>query len=99
AWVSKLNAELDALRADVDPTGVARLDEIGRESHDLKDIFSSAILPAIDRQDWAEVHRAHDEANAIVDAMTEHADALAGYFDDRAMRAEREAERIMRIAL
>jgi len=37
--------------------------------------------------------------NALVDEMTEHADALAGYFDDRAGDAERKAERLLQIAV
>lgn len=98
-WVEKLNSELGELRADVNDDGKARLDELGRESRDLKAIFSTAILPAIDRQDWDEVRRAHERANALVDAMTEHADALATYFDERAMQAEQKAKRIGGLAL
>jgi two-component system NtrC family sensor kinase len=50
----------------------------------------------VDRRDADEVRRAHDRANALVDRMTEQADALADYFDHRAMEAEHEAERLVR---
>ncbi len=99
AWVHKLGSELDELRPDVDADGAQRLDAIAKASHELTVIFSSSILPAIDRQDGAEVRRAHDRANALVDQMTEHADALADYFDQRAMAAERGAARFIRWAL
>jgi signal transduction histidine kinase len=98
-WVCKLNRELAQLRPDVDAAGVAKLDEIGHASHELSEIFATSILPAIDRQDWAEVGRAHVRANALVDEMTNDADALATYFDGLAMRAEEEAERVIRVAL
>jgi signal transduction histidine kinase len=98
-WVSKLNSELGELRADVDAEGAGKLDEIGRASRELSEIFSTRILPAIDRQDWAEVGRAHERANALVDEMTRYADALAAYFDRRATQAENHAERVIRIAL
>jgi two-component system, NtrC family, sensor kinase len=97
-WVLKLNAELDELRPDVDAAGSARLIAVGEASRNLVEVFSTAILPAIDRKDWAEVHRAHEQANALVDQMTEHADALARYFDARAMEAERAAVRFIQIA-
>ena len=98
-WVHKLRFELDELRSDVGPEGASRLEEIGTTSQELSKIFASAILPAIDRQDWGEVHRAHERANVLVDQMTEHADALASYFDDRAMQAERTAARFVRLAV
>jgi two-component system, NtrC family, sensor kinase len=98
-WVQKLGSELDELRPDVDVDGAVTLNEIGRTSHDLTQVFSTAILPAIDRQDWAEVHHAHERANALVDKMTNHADALAAYFDERAKQAEREGQRVIRFAL
>ncbi len=99
-WVKKLRAELEALRADVGAEEeAARLDVIHAASHDLTTLFSESILPAVDRQEWGEVIRAHERANAIVDTMTEHADALAAHFDQRAMQAEAEAERLIRIAL
>jgi signal transduction histidine kinase len=98
-WVKKLGLELDALEDDVDAQGIARLDGIRAASHEVAEIFSSAILPAIDRQDWAEVRRAHERANALVDTMTAHADALAAALDQRALRAEEAAARLIRIAL
>lgn len=90
-WVNKLSDELSELRPIVDSDGAKRLDAIANASCDLKCAFSEEILPAIDRQDWACVHRAQDRANVLVDEMTKHADALAGYFDDKAVRAENEA--------
>jgi two-component system, NtrC family, sensor kinase len=99
AWVHKLGAELDELRPDLDAEGKTKLDAIGRTSRDLSEIFSTAILPAIDRQDWTEVHRAHERANELVDRMTEYADSLARHFDDRAMAAERQAAQLIRFAL
>ncbi|MFT3772630.1 MAG: HAMP domain-containing sensor histidine kinase [Minicystis sp.] len=98
-WVSKLASELAELRRDASEDGDARLDAIGRASHELSGIFASAILPAIDRQDWSEVARAHDRANAVVDRMTSDADALADHFERRAMEAEADAARVIRIAL
>jgi signal transduction histidine kinase len=98
-WVSKLGAELSGLRSDASGAGAAKLDEIGRASHELSDLFASAILPAIDRQDWNEVTRAHAQANAVVDRMTDDADALARYFELRATEAEAEAARAIRVAL
>lgn len=99
AWVHKLGAELDQLRPDLDAEGAMKLAAIGKTSRDLSEIFSTAILPAIDRQDWTEVHRAHERANALVDQMTEYADTLASYFDERAMSAERRAAQFIRFAL
>jgi two-component system NtrC family sensor kinase len=99
AWVVKLNTELTALRTDVTPEEAARLDAIRAASRDLSRLFASSILPAVDRQDYEEVRRSHDRANALVDRMTEHADALASYFEEQATLAEREAERLIRLAL
>lgn len=96
-WVHKLGDELCALRPDVDADGAARLDAIGRASRELAELFATTILPAVDRRDADEVRRAHDRANALVDRMTEQADALADYFDHRAMEAEHEAERLVRV--
>jgi signal transduction histidine kinase len=98
-WVDKLNTELTALRPDVSPEEAARLDAVRAASRDLKRLFSSSILPAIDRQDYDEVRRSHDRANALVDQMTEHADALASYFERQATLAENEADRLIRMAL
>jgi two-component system NtrC family sensor kinase len=97
-WVDKLRSELAELRPSVDEEGERRLDAIGKASRELTGVFSTTILPAIDRQDWAAVRSAHDRANELVDRMTEQADALAAYFDGRAMQAEREAERRIRLA-
>lgn len=98
-WVEKLQAELAELSPYVDGPGAARLTAIGAASRDVSRIFADRILPAIDRGDSEEVRRAHDLANERVDRMTEHADALAGYFDARALEAEREAAHIVRVAL
>lgn len=98
-WVSKLGAELAELRGTASDEGRTKLDAIGHASHELSHIFASAILPAIDRQDYREVARAHDRANAVVDRMTDDADALADDFERRATRAEAEATRVARIAL
>ncbi|MCC6552441.1 MAG: HAMP domain-containing histidine kinase [Polyangiaceae bacterium] len=99
-WVKKLDAELEALRAEVGAEAeAARLDLIHSSSHELSEIFARSILPAVDRQEWDKVIPAHDRANAIVDTMTQHADALAAHFDQQAVRAEAEAERLVRIAL
>ncbi|WP_437926749.1 ATP-binding protein [Sorangium sp. So ce291] len=99
AWVSELGAKLAELRPGLDAEAATKLDDIGEASRDLSQLFSTAILPAIDRQDWHEVHHAHDRANALVDRMTEHADSLALHFDERAMAAERRAEQFIRFAL
>lgn len=99
AWVDKLGTELRELRAIVDEAGTTRLDAIANASCDLKCAFSEEILPAIDRQDWASVRRAHDRANVLVDSMTEHADAVAGYFDAEATKAEDNAARTVWFAL
>ncbi|MDC3957412.1 sensor histidine kinase [Polyangium jinanense] len=98
-WVDKLNDELRALRPMVDDAGEGRLDAIADASCDLSCVFTEEILPAIDRKDWAEVHRSHERANALVDRMTEHADAVAGYFDGEALKAEGEAASAVRLAL
>lgn len=98
-WVVKLDAELKGLRPEVDSRGTEAIEAIREASEQLRDVFSHSILPAIDRQDWDEVRRAHDRANALVDDMTLRADSLANYFDVRAIEAEREAERLVRIAL
>ncbi len=98
-WVDKLKDELRELRPIVDDAGAVRLDAIADASCDLSCVFSEDILPAIDRGDWTAVHRSHDRANALVDRMTEHADALAGYFDAEAMKAEGEAQSAIRLAL
>lgn len=98
-WVVKLNTELSALRTDVTPEEAARLDAIRAASRDLSRLFASSILPAVDRQDYNEVRRSHDRANALVDQMTEHADALASYFEEQATLAENDAERQIRLAL
>jgi signal transduction histidine kinase len=95
-WVRKLGTELRELRPDVDAEGGRRLDAIGEASRALTELFSARILPAIDRHDWAEVRGAHEEANALVDRMTEQADALADYFDDQATEAERAAASLIR---
>ncbi|WP_437656556.1 sensor histidine kinase [Sorangium sp. So ce1182] len=99
AWVSELSAKLAELRPGLDAEAATKLDDIGKASRDLSQLFSTAILPAIDRQEWHEVHHAHDRANALVDRMTEHADSLALHFDERAMAAERRAEQFIRFAL
>lgn len=98
-WVDKLGDELRDLRTIVDEDGKKRLDAIANASCDLKCAFSEEILPAIDRQDWRSVRRAHDRANVLVDSMTEHADALAGYFDAEAVKAEEDAARTVWFAL
>jgi signal transduction histidine kinase len=98
-WVVKLNTELTALRTDVTPVEAARLDSIRAASRELSRLFASSILPAVDREDYNEVRRSHDRANALVDQMTEHADALATYFEEQATLAERDAERLIRLAL
>ncbi len=98
-WVNKLGDELHALRGIVDRGGVTRLDAIADASCDLKCVFSEEIIPAIDRKDWADVRRAHNRANVLVDRMTEHADALAGYFDAEAGKAEEDAARTVWFAL
>jgi signal transduction histidine kinase len=98
-WVAKLGEELAELRPTVDGASIAKLDEIGRTSHELSDLFAREILPAIDRHDPKAVALAHDRANALVDRMTEGADALADHFERRAMAAEAEAARITRGAL
>lgn len=97
-WVHKLATELQDLRPDVDAAGTQRLAAIEAASRDLETVFADAILPAIDRQDWAEVRRAHAQANDLVDRMTDQADLLAAYFDERATQAEQGAERLIRIA-
>ena len=97
-WVKKLADELADLRPDVDGDGAQRLAAIDQASRELKAVFADAILPAIDRQDWAEVRRAHAQANALVDQMTDQADLLATYFDARATHAEQGAGRLIRIA-
>ena len=61
-WVDKLSDELNELRPIVDEDGAKRLDAIANASCDLKCAFSEEILPAIDRQDWARVRRAHHRA-------------------------------------
>ncbi|WP_437569695.1 sensor histidine kinase [Sorangium sp. So ce542] len=99
AWVSELGAKLAELRPGLDGEAATKLDDIGKASRELSRLFSTAILPAIDRQDWHEVHHAHDRANALVDRMTEHADSLARHFDERALAAERRAEQFIRFAL
>ncbi|WP_437957259.1 ATP-binding protein [Sorangium sp. So ce119] len=99
AWVSELGAKLAELRPGLDAEAATKLDDIGEASRELSHLFSTAILPAIDRQDWHEVHHAHDRANALVDRMTEHADSLARHFDERALGAERRAEQFIRFAL
>jgi len=98
-WVVKLNTELTALRTDVTPKEAARLDAIRAASRDLSRLFASSILPAVDREDYDEVRRSHDRANALVDQMTEHADALASYFEEQATLAEDDAARLIRLAL
>jgi signal transduction histidine kinase len=98
-WVVKLNTELTALRTDVTPEEAARLDAIRAASRDLSRLFASSILPAVDRQDYDEVRKSHDRANALVDQMTEHADALASYFEEQATLAENDAARLIRLAL
>lgn len=98
-WVDKLRTELSALRSDVTPEEAVRLDAIRIASRDLSRLFVSSILPAVDRQDYNEVRRSHDKANALVDQMTEHADALASYFEEQATLAENDAERLIRLAL
>jgi two-component system NtrC family sensor kinase len=98
-WVDKLGDELPELRAIVDDAGAKRLDAIAHASDDLKRAFSKEILPAIDRHDWADVRRSHDRANVLVDRMTEHADALARFFDAEAVHAEDDAADTVRLAL
>ncbi|WP_437640342.1 sensor histidine kinase [Sorangium sp. So ce854] len=99
AWVSELGAKLAELRPGLDGDAATKLDDIGKASRELSEVFSTTILPAIDRQDWHEVHHAHDRANALVDRMTAHADSLARHFDERALAAERRAEQFIRFAL
>jgi signal transduction histidine kinase len=99
-WVQQLDRELARLRQDADgagPTGA--LDAIRAASGELRRVFADEILTAVDRQDWPEVARAHEAANALVDEMTRHADALAKHFDEQAVAAERRAEDLIRIAL
>lgn len=98
-WVKKLDEELRHLARDADDEGKETLAAIRAASDDLRRLFSQEILPAIDRDDRDAVRRAHDKANALVDRMTEHADALAAYFDERANEAEREADGLLRIAV
>ena len=98
-WVTKLGEELNALRGIADKDGVTRLDAIADASCDLKCAFAEEILPAIDRNDWVDVRRAHNRANVLVDRMTEHADALAGAFDAEAGAAEEDAARTVWFAL
>lgn len=98
-WVAKLGEELSELRPTVDREGTATLDEIGRASHELSELFATEIVPALDRHDGQAVRKAHDRANALVDRMTQDADALADHFERRAMAAEAEAARVTRIAL
>jgi signal transduction histidine kinase len=99
AWVGKLRDDLRELRPIVDADGAARLDAIADASCDLSCEFTESILPAIDRNDWAEVRHAHERVNALVDRMTEHADALSSYFDAEAMKAEDAAARAVWLAL
>ncbi|WP_437723585.1 sensor histidine kinase [Sorangium sp. So ce861] len=99
AWVNQLGAKLAELRPSLGAEAAAQLDDIGKASRELSQLFSTAILPAIDRQDWHEVHHAHERANALVDRMTEHADRLARHFDERALAAEHRAEQFIRFAL
>ncbi|WP_437578298.1 sensor histidine kinase [Sorangium sp. So ce887] len=99
AWVSELGDKLAELRPSLGADAAAQLDDIGRASRELSELFAKEILPAIDRQDWHAVHHAHDRANALVDRMTEHADRLARHYDERALAAERRAEQFIRFAL
>ncbi len=97
-WVRKLAAELATLRSDVDEQGAERLDAIAAASARLLEVFNKAILPAVDRSDWPAVHESHHRANALVDEMTGHADALADYFADRATSAQTRSEVLVRFA-
>jgi two-component system, NtrC family, sensor kinase len=98
-WVDKLRRELRELGSNVDARSAARLSAIAKASDELKNLFASEILPAVDRKDWETVRRAHDRANELVDRMTHEADALAAYFDQRATRAERDADGVLRVTV
>jgi two-component system NtrC family sensor kinase len=98
-WVKKLDDELTGLAREADDEGKKTLASIRAASDDLRRLFAQEILPAIDREDKGTIRRAHDQANALVDRMTEHADALAMYFDGQATAAERQADGLLGIAV
>jgi two-component system NtrC family sensor kinase len=98
-WVRKLDDELNDLARETDDEGKRTLAAIRAASDELRRLFSQEILPALDREDKDAIRRAHDRANALVDRMTEQADALATYFDGRATAAERQAEGLLRVAV
>lgn len=99
-WVHQLDRELALLRQEAHGGAPPEtLDAIRAASGELRRVFADEILTAIDRQDLPEVARAHEKANALVDDMTRHADALAKHFDEQAVAAEREAEDLIRMAL
>src|SRR5262249_10476331 len=89
----------EALAPGVDAEGASRLEMIRRTSAELVQVFRDDILPAIDRQQWDEVRRSHDRANALVDAMTEQADELTEYFGRGASAAEERAKDVQRVVL
>jgi len=98
-WVHKLDAELSDLSPEVDAARQQTIASIRGASTELRKVFAQEILPAIDREERDAVRRSHEKANALVDRMTAHADALATFFDDRAVAAEHEADRLLRIAV
>lgn len=98
-WVHKLDHELDELSAQADEPRKETIQSIRSASTNLRGIFAQEILPAIDREDRDAIRRAHDKANALVDAMTQQADALATFFDDRAVAAEQKAAGLLRMAV
>lgn len=98
-WVHIIDRELAELRPQVDDTRKETIEGIRDASTELRRVFSEEILPAIDRDDRESVRQAHAKANALVDHMTEQADTLANFFDDRAVAAEKEADRLLRLAI
>ena len=92
AWVHRFQAEAEAFRADLPEDAARRVDEILTSSRELARVFADAIVPAVSRNDHAAVAAAHAQANALVDDMTSHADALADALEQRALAAEHDAE-------
>lgn len=98
-WVHVIDRELAELSPQVDASRNETIAAIRSASTELRRVFAEEILPAIDREDREGIRQAHGKANALVDRMTEHADTLANYFDDRAVAAEKEADRLLRLAI